>query len=112
MPDYRTMFNKDYIGAWDLNGKDQTVTIERVEARELVSGQARKKDKRPVAWFKGATKGFVMNTTNCRTVASMYGTNTDAWIGKKITIYPTVTDVGGQSTDCIRVRPGVPKETT
>lgn len=109
MPDFRTMFDKDYIGAWDLAGKDVTVTIAKVEAKILVS-QGAKKTKKPVAYFANAEKGMALNTTNCKTIAAMYGSDTDAWVGKRITIYPTKTDMGGQTVDCIRVRPGIPPE--
>ena len=47
------------------------------------------------------------NITNGRTIAHLYG-NVENWIGKKITLYPTVD--GRNKKDCIRVRPEVPKE--
>lgn len=107
MPDYRTMYDKDYIGAWDLNGKDVTVTIAKVEAGSL-TGQGGKKARKPVIHFEGKEKGFALNATNGKVIAGMYGTKTEAWIGKKITIYPTVTSFGSDQVDCIRVRPAVP----
>jgi hypothetical protein len=38
----------------------------------------------------------------------MYGKDTDNWAGKWITIFPTTTEFGGETVDCIRVKPGVP----
>ena len=46
MPDVRKMYQKDYIYAYDLEGKDVTVTIERVTAGEL-TGEGGKKSKKP-----------------------------------------------------------------
>lgn len=117
------MYDSDYLGAWNLvNGKgeqiDVTVTILRVEAKEIgapkTAGEERqrsKKDRCPVLYFEGKELGFVVNKTNGKTIAGMYGTKTEQWIGKKITLYPTTTKFGREIVDCIRVRPTVPKET-
>jgi len=107
MPDFRTMFEKEFLYAFMLNGKEATVEIERVKGGEL-TGEGGKKTKKPVCWFKGKKKPLALNVTNCKTIAAMYGNNTDAWVGKKITIYPTTTDFGGKTCDCIRVRQRVP----
>jgi hypothetical protein len=108
MADYRSMFDRDYIGAWDLGGKDVTVTIASVAAGELV-GNGGKKAKKPIVKFEGKEKGFALNKTNGKIIAGMYGTDTTAWIGKRITIYPTETTFGSEQMECIRVRPVVPQ---
>jgi hypothetical protein len=108
MPDFRTMFDKEFLYAFNLQGREVTVEIERVKAGS-VTGEGGKKSKKPVCYFKGKDKPLALNVTNCKVIAGMYGTNTDGWIGKRITIYPTTTDFGGKTCDCIRVRPGVPR---
>lgn len=107
MPDYRSMFDRDYIAAFDLLGKDRTVTISKV-----VAGTLRNKStssKKPVIYFKGAEKGFAINKTNGKTIAAMYGNDTGKWIGKRITLFPTTTTFGSETMECIRVRPQIPK---
>jgi len=104
--DYRTMFDSEYLGAWDLP-RDVTVTIATVKAGQLV-GEKGRTAKKPIITFVGKVKGFAANKTNCRTIAAMYGTNTKEWIGKRITLYATTTEFGGKQMDCIRVRPQVP----
>jgi len=104
--DYRTMFDSDYLGAWDLP-RDVTVTIATVKAGEL-TGEKGRTAKKPIITFVGKRKGMAANKTNCRIIAAMYGTNTREWIGKRITLYATTTEFGGKSVDCIRVRPQVP----
>lgn len=106
--DYRAMFSSEYLSSWDLNGKDVTVTISRVTAGEL-TGTGGRKTKKPLIYFEGAGKALAANKTNCKTIAAMYGTDTKEWIGKRITLYPTKTDMAGQQVDAIRVRPQVPK---
>lgn len=108
MPDYRTMYDKEFVYAYDLEGKDVTLTIERVSVGELV-GTSGKKTKKPVVYFRGTQKGLALCVTNGKTIATLYGNKTEDWIGKRITIYPTTTIFGGATVECIRVRPAVPK---
>jgi len=103
------MFDRDYIGAWDLNGQDVTVTIARVECKELV-GSKGVKAKKPIIYFEGKEKGFTCNKTNGKAIAAMYGNKTEDWVGKRITLFPTTTSMGSETVECIRVRPGVPAE--
>jgi len=105
------MYDKEYLGAWDLpKGKDTIVTIARVAAKELNNGT--KKNRKPVIYFREARsgKGMAVNATNGKTIAAMYGTDTDAWIGKPIALYATTTTFGSEERDCIRVRPRVPRQ--
>lgn len=108
MPDYRALFDREYIGAWDLPpGKDVTVTIARVEGQTLTA-QGGRKSKKPVVFFEGRDKGFVLNKTNGRAIAGMYGSKTEEWAGKKIAIYSTMVAFGADQVEAIRVRPVVP----
>lgn len=106
--DYRSMFDRDYLGVWDLQGRDVTVRIARVVAGTLTAPGGRK-SKKPVVYFEKTEKGLALNKTNAKTIAGMYGNDTSAWIGKRITLYPTMTDFGGQPVEAVRVRPTVPQ---
>ncbi len=108
MPHWREMTESDWLRAFDLQGRDVTVTIEKVVPGE-VTGEGGKKSKRPVVYFKGKNKPLALNATNCKTIARMFGNETNAWAGKAITLYPTVTQKGGEETPCLRVRPAAAK---
>jgi hypothetical protein len=109
MPHYKSMFDdKDYLFAFDLQGRDVTVTIERVEAG-VIMGEAGRKSKKPMVTFRGAKKKLALNKTNGKTIAQLYGTDTAGWVGKAVTIYPTTTTFGNETVECIRVRPIAPK---
>lgn len=109
MADVRTMYDKEFIYAYNLGGKDVTVTIERIKGGEL-TGTGGKKTKKPVLYFKGSKKGFALNITNARIIGALFGTfETEAWIGKRITLYPTTTTFGSDTVECIRVRNKAPK---
>lgn len=108
--DVRTLFDKAYIYAYDLQGRDVTVEIVKVTGGTLV-GTGGKSNKKPVIFFKGSEKGLALNITNARTIAGLYGNSfkSEDWIGKRITLYPTTTTFGAQTVECIRVRNAIPK---
>ena len=114
MTDYRSLYDKDFIGAWDLkDDKDVTVTITKVIGGNL-TGQGGRKTKKPVVYMKGTEKGFAINATNGKTIAAMYGKHIEDWIGKRITLYKSTTrdpSGGDAEVECIRVRPRVPAAT-
>lgn len=108
MTDYRGMFDREYIGAWDLPpNRDVTVTIERVKAGQLTT-QGGRTAKKPIVYFEKREKGFVLNKTNAKTIAGMYGNDTTKWVGQRIAIYATTTSMGSETVECIRVRPKAP----
>lgn len=106
---WKALHDSDYLYAHDLQGKEATLTIVRVTGGEL-TGQGGKKTRKPLVYFKEPKSGkpLAFNKTNCKTVAALYGNDTDDWIGKRIIIYPTKTQFGNEEHDCIRVRPKVP----
>lgn len=107
MTDYRLLYDSDYLYAFHLQGRDVTVEIEAVKGGELV-GEGGRKAKKPIVKFKGKDKPLALNKTNGKIIAGMYGSDTTKWTGKSITLYPTTTNFGGETKDCIRVRPKVP----
>lgn len=107
--DVRQLFDKEYLYAYDLQGKDVTVVIESVKGGTLV-GTGGKSNKKPVVRFRGKEKALALNITNARVIASMYGGfDAEKWIGQSITLYPTTTTFGSQTVECIRVRPTKPR---
>lgn len=109
MPHVMTMFDSEWVRAWDLGGVDRTVTIEKVEAGSI-KGKDGKSAKKPIIWFRGAKKPLAINKTIAKAIIGMYGPDTKDWIGKAITLFPTTTQMAGDTVECIRVRPTVPKQ--
>ena len=108
MAHWRTMQDNTnrYVAAFDLQQKDITVTISDVKS-ESVEGQKGDKKRKVIIYFDGKDKPFLANTTNCKTIATMYGVDADKWKGKRITIYPTVVQAFGEQVEAIRVPPRV-----
>lgn len=106
--DYRKMYDdKEHFYAYDLEGRERTLEIARVVAGEL-TGEKNRKSKKPMVSFVGEPKKLALNKTNGKIIAKLYGKDTEAWVGESITIYPTTTEFGGETVDCIRVRPERP----
>lgn len=110
MADWRSFFDKKYLCANDLCGQDVTLTIRDVQG-VTVQGRgvpARK----PLLTFVECPKGVALNATNAAMIASFYGNDCQAWIGRLVTFYPTKTPMGVEVVDCIRVRPVPPSAPT
>lgn len=101
--------NTDYVAAEDLNGKDCTVTISDVKPGNI-KGEGGRSARKALVFFQGKEKPLVANATNCKTIASMYGNDVEAWKGRRITLYPTNVQMGGETVEAIRVRPQIPPE--
>jgi hypothetical protein len=101
------IFPTRFVSAADLNGKSFTLTIRSVTLEDMQSHDNKTVTK-PVAWFTNAAKGLVLNRTNTMIIAELYGPETDAWAGKRITIYATKVRAFGKMEDAIRVREEVP----
>lgn len=109
MTDYRTMFDKDFIGAWSLpDGKDVTVTISKVTGGTL-TGVGGRKTRKPVLYMVGTDKGLALNATNSKTIAALYGNHVEEWSGKRVTLFKSMTQFGSEQMECIRIRPKIPK---
>jgi len=96
-------FPSKFLKAADLQGRHVDVEISHVEMEDLGD------DTKPVVYFVGKTKGLVLNKTNGSTIADDYGDESDAWVGRIITLFATKVDYQGKRTDAIRV--SIPRDT-
>jgi len=121
--DVRLLFPNEYIAAADLidaqkkTGEDGVVlTISRVSIDSLKTNRG--SEKKPVVWFvemerrhekgKGENKRLVLNKTNAKTIAKLYGYETNEWKGKRIILYPTQCEAFGETVDCVRIKDQAP----
>jgi len=102
------MMERDFLYAFDLQGKEWTLTIKEVKAGTVI-GDGGKKSKKPVCWFEKSEKPLALNSTNCKAIASMYGNDVSVWVGKPVTLFPTTTRFGSETVDCIRIKVAKPK---
>lgn len=108
--DVRQMFDSPYLGAWDLQGRDVTVTISDVTPGKLPKAGTSKTDSAPIIHFDGKDKGMVLNKTNMRAIGNITGSfKVNDWKGKQIILFATTCQFGANTVDCIRVRPNAPR---
>lgn len=85
----------------DLAGKPVTLTMDHVELQELQGDRG--KETKPILSFRKTDKKMVVNSTNWNTISSLYGEESDNWVGQRITLVPREVDFKGKMTMAIRV---------
>lgn len=98
---YQTESN--WLKAADLRKQEHKVAISDVKLAEFNKDgvQQRKLE----LHFAGRDKTLLLNKTNSDAISYIHGPDTDAWIGKEIILYPTLTQFGGRQVEAIRIRP-------
>lgn len=97
-------FPSKYISAPDLKGGNVRVVMQHIEIEKVGD------DTKPVLYFQGKQKGLVLNKTNSKAIADVYGDEMDDWTGQELILFPIMTDYQGKQVDAIRVRAPQPKD--
>lgn len=104
------VFQSKYLKPADLGGKPAIVKISAATYETLKSPEGKEQNKIVLA-FAGTTKLLPLNMTNWDAVANIAGDDTDEWANKKIELYPTTTQMGSKTVECVRIRkPSAPQE--
>jgi hypothetical protein len=91
-----------YLEGAALKGSTLTLTIRDIRIEEMKSHKSKKEEKH-VLYFRENAKGFVLNKTNAKRIAQMYGPTTGAWEGKPITLYTEQVQAFGETHNALRV---------
>jgi hypothetical protein len=94
------------LEAADLCEKPVVVTMKDVGFK--IVGEA--KVNKGVIHLVEFDRPLVLNRTNLKRIVALYGSDTDAWGGKKIELYPSEAEMAGKTVPCIRVREKVPSD--
>ncbi|MBP3736549.1 MAG: hypothetical protein J6I56_05975 [Lachnospiraceae bacterium] len=106
--------NPDYLGAYAFQpGEEKTVTIKSV-GREMVYNPSNSgKEECTVAHFEEDIKPLILNVTNCKTIAKVWGTPyIEDWAGHRITLKVKRINAFGELVDAVRVSADRPPEET
>lgn len=104
MTHWKQNFNYKYTGAYELApGEERTRTIQRTNTEDVVSTDG-KSQKCFVAYFKDEAKPMVLNKTNCKTLAKLYGPQIEDWVGKAIIIKAEQVKAFGEVVDALRIK--------
>ncbi len=95
--DWDELYPGRFIKASEFKGKQVTLRITAVRIEELIG------DKGPqikgVISFHKTEKQWAINRTNGECVKAMFGSKVQAWVGKRVTLFPALHD----GEPCIRV---------
>jgi hypothetical protein len=97
--DIHALFPSNYLKAADLQGQVRRVVIESCMPEQLGQGEIK-----PALQFRGVPKKLILNKTNGLLIAASFGTETTAWAGREIELYPENVMFQGQVVPAIRVR--------
>lgn len=98
----KALIEGEYLEAADLGGKKVARVIERIRT----GVQLKKKngvDIRPVFKLRGEKKEWVLNTTNLKAIAKVYGFEAESWIGQPVVLVAMEVDAFGEMRMAIRV---------
>jgi len=111
--DYRRWFDDSgMLYAYDLEdhqGRDVVVQIEKAYPGEVI-GENGRKTKKPFVKFVGMDKALALNKTNGKTIKKLYGKDASVWPGQWVALFVTTCEFGGETRDCIRIRPNRPNK--
>ena len=108
---WKKLINPDYLGAYSLDpGKDMILTIRSVK-KEMITGTGGKQEECTVCHWAENQKPMILNVTNCKTISKMLKTPyIENWTGHRVQIYATTTRMGGETVECLRIRPEAPED--
>jgi hypothetical protein len=99
------LFPSKYLKAADLGGRQIAVVIKRINEEEI--GMAR--DRRLVMYFEpkdvdDPQKPMVLNKTNARKIAELFGDETNDWVGCQIMLYEAQVEFQGVVGPALRIK--------
>ncbi len=109
--DFRKFMDKNFLGAWDVpEGEDLVLTIDHAEQNEVKN--ERGSSRKLTLHFVENYKPMILNTTNATSIGDLYGSKkVEDWEGKKVAIFTDKVTAFGGTTDALRIRPYMPRET-
>ena len=87
----------EWLSGIDLAGRTVTVVITGVEEVAVPEPRTGKTLRKVAVAFRGARKRLLLNATNAKALAKLFGLETDAWAGKGVLLSPeNVRAFGGE----------------
>ena len=96
------IFPSKYLKAADIGDRQVLVTIDAITIEEIDDDDHA--IRKPVVYFQGKEKGLVLNITNGKAIAALYGEETDDWIGREVILYSRMVDFKGNEVPGLRVK--------
>lgn len=105
-------YQSEWLSGLDLNGRTVSVVIAGVELVTVQNQRNEQAEKAAVAFrsTSGAMlkKRLLLNKTNAVALAKLFGTETDAWVGKGVQLRPETIQAFGQQHLVVRIAGAAP----
>lgn len=93
----------EWLSGLDLAGRTVTVTIAGVEEVTVPEPRTGRQIRKVAVRFSGAKKALLLNATNAKSLAKLFGPETDAWMGKGVQLRPENVQAFGATHCVVRV---------
>ena len=102
---WKKLTNPDYLGAYAFQpGEEKTLLIKEVRREMVFNPSSGSKEECTVCHFEGPVKPLILNVTNCKVIAKVWGTPyIEDWAGRKITLKVKKVKAFGEMIDAVRV---------
>jgi len=104
---YKTNLFPHLQGDHIPKGNTVNLTMTGVKSESLKNMRGQEEEKY-VLGFRETPKTLILNKTNARTIAKLYGPETDGWNGQRIKIYSEEVRAFGETHNTVRVSPTIP----
>jgi hypothetical protein len=84
--DFAQLFPGRFIKAGQFRGEPWTGTIAGIRLEALIGKNG--KETKPIIAFKECLQEWVVNKTNGECIKAMWGRDTAAWMGHRVTLFP------------------------
>lgn len=96
-------FPSNYLKTADVSGNGETYVMSTVIKEKFTDPETKETEEKPVLSFEDTEKSLILNKTNWKRIAKIYGDNSEAWRGQKIKLRLESVESFGETVDAIRV---------
>jgi hypothetical protein len=107
---WKRVFNSDYLGACDLDGKDLVATIKSVSVQKVKNTDGKEQERNVATFTDPSIKPMILNVTNCKIIKKFAKTPfIQDWSNIPVAIY-VKDDIRafGETTEGLRIRESQP----
>ena len=110
---WKKLSDPNYLGSWDFSkGEERILTISRVVVEEVFNPSSSRKEMCTVAHFSEKSLPMILNKTNCKMIAKIYGTPfIEKWTGCQVLIGVDKVKAKGELVEALRIRDQKPAKT-
>lgn len=98
----------EWLGGIDLGGRTVTVEIVGVEEVTVPDPRTGRAVRKIAVAFRGARKRLLLNATNAKALARLFGAETNDWTGKRVQLHPETVRAFGSEYCVVRVAGAAP----